>query len=140
MRTEELKRLLYEDLGEFYSETDDVIHGVFWDVWKKQQRLVVRGVIQGGVLTTLVKYHNTPLNEREDEKKYRIESLNVLYKSDNNLYLIRNYSNDTFLYTANFHDTTKFQAFFTQQQIDTFPAEIKAAIKCGFLRKVEVNE
>ena len=32
-----------------------------------------------------------------------------------------------------------FQRIFTQSEVDNFPAEIKGAIECGFLRKVEVE-
>ena len=50
MKTSELKRVLWEDCVESWSETDDVIYGVFWTVWKKEQRLVVHGIVPLGVL------------------------------------------------------------------------------------------
>ena len=36
-------------------------------------------------------------------------------------------------------NTEIYQKIFTQSEIDNFPAEIKGAIACGFLRKVRVE-
>ena len=83
------------------------------------------------VMKALIEYSLTPISEREDEKKYYIEfntdNLDVatcyLYKMENG--------------KLRLHDVIKH--FFTQSEIDDFPAEIKGAIECGFLRKVEVE-
>ena len=97
-------------------------------VWKKEQRLVVRGPIPVGVLTALGKYYTTPLNEREEEKAYYIKISDDVLKfvKTNEIYV-------GFNYIALATSTV------TQKQIDNFPAEIKEAIECGFLIKVEVE-
>ena len=133
MKTSELKRILREDCAEVFSESEHSIYGVFWTVWKKEQRLVVRGFVPLGIITTLGKYHNTPISEREDEKKYYI------HQPINNQYLNYDIKNKFYFMfePTNTHD---FKTIFTQQEIDNFPAEIKGAIECGFLRKAEVND
>ena len=132
MKTSELKRVLWEDYVETWGENDEVLHGTFWTVWKKEQRLIVNGVVPLGVLKVLVEYQHTPPSEREDEKKYYIHQpvsnkfLNFV--TLNKMYIISDSKN-----------VEGFQIQFTQSEIDNFPAEIKGAIECGFLRKVEVE-
>ena len=139
MKTSELKRILSEDCVVKWWEIDDAIYGLFWTVWEKEQRLEVCGFIPLDVLNVLGKYHNTPLNEREDEKKYRIELAEicegVLSREGMSTKI---YSMSSMIKST---ESTKiiFKEIFTQQEIDNFPAEIKGAIECGFLRKVEVE-
>ena len=66
--------------------------------------------------------------EREDEKAYCIKISDDVLKfvNTNGIYV-------GFNYIALATSTV------TQTQIDNFPAEIKGAIECGFLRKVEVE-
>ena len=84
------------------------------------------------IMVALIEYSLTPLNEREDEKKYYI------HQPINNQYLNYDIKNKFYFMfePTNTHD---FKTIFTQQEIDNFPAEIKGAIECGFLRKVEVE-
>ena len=44
MKTSELKRILSE-YCENFNETENVIYDVDWRLWKKDQRLLVRGII-----------------------------------------------------------------------------------------------
>jgi len=64
MSTEELKRLLSEDLAEIYSENDEIIYGFFWTVWKDRQKLVVNGYVSLPILNVLGKYTNTNVEDR----------------------------------------------------------------------------
>ena len=149
MKTNELRKIVEEN-GYTFQKTDQFIFISYYGLEKmkldlqdhsitvdKNTILVTQSIKK--IMVALIEYSLTPLIEREDEKKYRIESLNIVYKSNDNLYLIREYTNGVFLLTVNYHDATKFQALFTQKEIDNFPAEIKGAIECGFLRKVEVE-
>ena len=137
MKTSELKRILWEDCVESWSETGDVIYGVFWTVWKKERKLSVDGVIPLGVLKVLGGYNNTPLNEREDEKKYRIVFDKTI--STMNDCLTLRVTKNTYYFSIFDNNDELFQRIFTQSEIDNLPAEIKGAIECGFLRKVEVE-
>ena len=81
------------------------------------------------VMKALIEYSETPIEERKDEKKYyfkcflRARFTLKLLKTDENFFL-----NETV------------HSYFTQSEIDNFPPEIKDAIGCGFLKKVEVEE
>ena len=137
MKTSELRRILSEDCVEGFSESEHSFYSVYWTVWKKKQRLVVRGFVPLGIITTLGKYHNTPISEREDEKKYRIVVGSSGFKDIEYLTLIVNRKK---YYFSVFNGNEElYQRIFTQQEIYNFPAEIKGAIECGFLRKVEVE-
>ena len=135
MKTSELKRILREDCVEVFTESENFIYGVDWTAWKKEQRLGVRGVIPLDVLTVLGKYQNTPISEREDEKMYEIQNT-CSYRYDwgeerLSLYLVK--ESELYVYRNGKRQ------YFTQSEIDNFPKEIKGAIECGFLRKVEVE-
>ena len=89
------------------------------------------------IMVALIEYSLTPLNEREDEKKYRIMIDNNFFTGIEFLTLRLN--NNTYYFSAFDNNGEKYQKIFTQSEIDNFPAEIKGAIECGFLRKVEVE-
>lgn len=91
------------------------------------------------IMVALIEYSLTPLNEREDEKKYYIELGNKLDRETTDKYLIIDVSDGIFFFYNNIEESLNFQSLFTQSEIDNFPAEIKGAIECGFLRKVEVE-
>lgn len=82
------------------------------------------------VMKALIEYSETPIEEREDEKKYEIvfEEQVLTKKDDGNFYFLWDYA------------STVYQRTFTQSEIDNFPRVIKGAIECGFLKKVEVEE
>lgn len=81
------------------------------------------------ITKALLDYIQTPLNEREDEKKYLVKT-SIPTMSDFVIYL-NSEENEFILFPIS--------QKFTQQEIDNFPKEIKGAIECGFLRKVEVE-
>lgn len=86
-------------------------------------------------LVALIEYSLTPLNEREDEKKYRIRIDNAI----SNIYLSLKVNKNTYFLSVFKDNSKEYQKIFTKQEIDNFPSEIKGAIECGFLRKVEVE-
>ena len=99
------------------------------------------------VFDLMVEYARTPLDEREEEKKYYVEFGDKLDKLSKNRYLNLNITNNVFFFHFNWLDLEdfdsghlKFKGKFTQSEIDNFPPEIKGAIECGFLKKVEVYE
>ena len=81
------------------------------------------------LIKVVIEYTNTPISEREDEKKYIIKT-SIGTISHFNVYL--NTEQNKFILLP-------IEEKFTQQEIDNLPAEIKGAIECGFLRKVEVD-
>jgi len=140
MKTSELKKWLIKS-GFAFEEygTSIIINGLL--IYKDYQGLKIFDVSwQKGIglelLNKAIEYTNTPLNEREDEKKYRIELAeirkDVLTKDEmrSTIYTMSLSSNEI---------TIIFNKIFTQKEIDNFPKEIKGAIECGFLRKVEVD-
>ena len=137
MKTSELKRVLWEDYVETWGENDEVLHGTFWTVWKKEQRLIVNGVVPLGVLKVLGEYQNTPPLKREDEKRYRIIVHSAIFKHTDYLALI--VDEKTYYFSMFETDSEEHQKTFTQWEIDNFPAEIKGAIASGFLKKEEVE-
>jgi hypothetical protein len=98
------------------------------------------------LIRKVLDYIETPLNEREDEKKYTIETCNDVLKSNKYLTLRVDKTtnqpilpNKFYFSLFNFDEDYHYQRIFTQSEIDNFPSEIKGAIECGFLRKVEVE-
>lgn len=89
------------------------------------------------LIKVVIEYTNTPISEREDEKKYRIRIDSTLFKEVVYLTLILS-KNIYYLSIFNDNDEAN-QRIFTQSEIDNLPQEIKGAIECGFLRKVEVE-
>ena len=91
------------------------------------------------ITKALLDYIQTPISEREDEKKYKIE-LNEICEG-----VLSKEEMRTMVYSmssriqSTLHQKLIFKEVFTQQEIDNFPKEIKGAIECGFLRKVEVE-
>ena len=142
MKTSELKKWL-EDNDWLFIETSSYIEILdLIKVYTTTQTVTFENFSYGSersfsLLNIIVEYCSTPLNEREDEKKYRIRINNTLSKEDDYLTLILNQNKYYFsIFNAN---SEVYQRIFTQSEIDNFPAEIKRAIECGFLRKVEVE-
>ena len=134
MKTKELIRLL-SDYAEPFGQTEDTIIGMHWTVYKNLQKLRIFGPTPRVVANWLGKYTATPIEEREklkkeEEKKYEIIfEEQVLQRNDDGSYYFK------WKFTRTIHQTT-----FTQSEIENFPPEIKGAIECGFLKKVEVEE
>ena len=142
MKTSELKRIVVEN-GYDFEKTNKFIYisGILLEVVKldlQDQSITLRSGFKldtqstKKIMVALIEYSLTLLNEREDEKKYYIHQpvsnkfLNFV--TLNKMYIISDSKN-----------VEGFQIQFTQHEIDNFPAEIKGAIECGFLRKVEVD-
>ena len=142
MKTSELKRIVEEN-GYDFEKTNKFIYisGILLEVVKldlQDQSITLRSGFKldtqstKKIMVALIEYSLTLLNEREDEKKYYIHQpvsnkfLNFV--TLNKMYIISDSKN-----------VEGFQIQFTQQEIDNFPAELKGAIECGFLRKVEVE-
>ena len=140
MKTSELKRVLSEDLVENFSENEDVIFGVYWAVKKREQRLLVFGVIPLNVLKSLGDYVNTPIEEREEEKKYYFEVYDGIDNKILNKFLKLDESDGLFYFHAEHEHIGSLKGEFTQKEIDNFPPEIKGAIECGFFKKVDVED
>ena len=134
MKTSELKKWLIKNDFIFDEyETSIIINGLL-KIYKETQTLkIYEESWQEGLglelLNKAIEYTNTPLNEREDEKKYLVKT-SIPTMSDFVIYL-NSEENEFILFPIS--------QKFTQQEIDNFPAEIKGAIECGFLRKAEVE-
>lgn len=143
MKTSELKRILSEDLVETFSENEDVIFGVYWTVKKREQRLRVFGVIPLNVLKALGEYVNTPIEEREEreeEKKYYFKFYDGIDNTISDRFLKLDESDKVFYFSDSYRNKFYIKGLFTEKEIENFPPEIKGAIECGFLKKVEVSE
>ena len=147
MKTSELKRIVEENEFDF-KKTKKFIYISFSYLEAMKLDLQDHSITLGdGVklvtdtikncMVALIEYSLTPLNEREEEKKYRIIVDNTISQLNDCLTL--RVTKNTYYFSL-FNDNEElFQRIFTQQEIDNFPAEIKGAILCGFLRKVEVE-
>ena len=142
MKTSELKKIVEENLYKF-QKTEDFIYISYFGRERmtldlRDQSITLDMFFRLGtpktkkIMVALIEYSLTPLNEREDEKKYYI------HQPINNQYLNYDIKNKFYFMfePTNTHD---FKTIFTQSEIDDFPKEIKGAIECGFLRKVEVE-
>jgi C4-type Zn-finger protein len=144
MKTSELKKWLEEKKWE-YKETEGVI--VIIDVvkvYKYKMGFTIEehchfvSSLSLGLLEKVIEYAKTPISEREDEKKYRIQACEDVAKAYR--YLTLTLPDKNFFFSSAIYREKEYQTRFTQQEIDNFSLEIKGAIECGFLRKVEVNE
>lgn len=148
MKTSELKQIV-EEHGYTFQKTDQFIFISFYGLGKMQLDLQDHSITvdKNTILVTqsikkimvaLIEYSLTPLNEREDEKKYRIV-FDKTISTMNDCLTLRVTENTYYFSTFDYNDEF-FQRIFTESEIDNFPAEIKGAIECGFLRKVEVEQ
>ena len=134
MKTSELKKWL-EDNDWLFIETSSYIEILdLIKVYTTTHTVTFENFSYGSersfsLLNIIVEYCSTPLNEREDEKKYLVKT-SIPTMSDFVIYL-NSEENEFILFPIS--------QKFTQQEIDNFPAEIKGAIECGFLRKAEVK-
>ena len=137
MKTSELRKWL-ENNDISYTETENEIELEYIIVGKKTQTMQISGVRFSDQndtsfkLLRCIEYLNTPLNEREDEKKYNLKYNDTCFNFMDS-WLVQG-SDGKFWFSV------FMEGKFTQQEIDNFPAEIKGAIDCGFLKKVEVKE
>ena len=139
MKTNELRKWLDEENWSYQEDLNCIKIGTLKNisVMKNSYGIEIKSTnimteMSLGLFKKFIEYYETPLNEREEEKKYYI------HQPINNQYLNYDIKNKFYFMfePTNTHD---FKTIFTQQEIDNFPAEIKGAIECGFLRKVEVE-
>ena len=149
MKTSELKQIVEENLYEF-KKTEDFIDIRFFNLETmtldlQEQSITLGSSVKLGtqsikrIMVALIEYSLTPLNEREDEKKYQLK-VNEFNKRIIGVDYVEQIKT-TLKHTPEGNQKYIFdnKDTFTQQEIDNFPAEIKGAIECGFLRKVEVE-
>jgi len=140
MKTSELKRILSEDLVENFDENNDVIYGMYWTVTKREERLIVFGVVPMNVLNALGEYVNTPINDREEEKKYCFKFYDGIDNTISDRFLKLDESDKVFYFSDSYRNVGYIKGLFTEKEIENFPSEIKGAIECGFLLKEKVDE
>ena len=139
MKTSELRKWLDENCIKYHEDEKYFESINFWSVQKDKKWLVFSNEISNELAEKIVEYYNTPLSEREDEKKYRIELAEIcenVWTKDEMRATIYTLSS---MVTSSSETKVILNNIFTQQEIDNFPKEIKGAIECGFLRKVEVE-
>ena len=155
MKTKELKKIVEENgydfekkMNRIYITKDSelVIQLTDEDIIMLNHNYVLQTKQIKTVMKALIEYSETPIEEREEEKKYYVEFGDKLDKLSKNRYLNLNITNNVFFFHFNWLDLEdfdsghlKFKGKFTQSEIDNFPPEIKGAIECGFLKKVEVE-
>ena len=137
MKTSEFRKWLEENNVEF---TENMYQfqcdNDGWSVGKDLYGFAVRenpNNIPTLLLQKIIEYYLTPLEEREDEKEYKIIISNKLL--DVVPILLTKQSNGKVYFSVHAMKTNSF----TQSEIDNLPKEIKGAIECGFLKKVEVE-
>lgn len=79
-------------------------------------------------LEKIIEYAQTPLEEREEEKKYRLKSKLIEFESERDLYLINSSLLKKYCLSTNSRQS------FTQKEIDDMPFDT------NFFIKVEVND
>ena len=145
MKTSEFRQAI-RNLGFNFDETDEyiLVHGIM-RVLKKTQRTNVFGHGMYGFrnikLSKLaIEYTETPIEEREEEKKYCFELYDGFDKTILNKFLKLDLSDGLFYFNDDHKNMGRFKGEFTQSEIDNFPPEIKGAIECWFFKKVEIGE
>ena len=138
MKTSELRKWLKEN-NMFFRENELTI-GILDSVTvdkKYPNKIRVSTNMFGtngiNMLKKMIEYAETPIEKREDEKKYYIKLYDGMDENEDDRYL-----------TVDVHDGVfflyKYKRIFTENEINSFPKEIKGAIECGFLKKVEVDQ
>lgn len=141
-----------EELGFRAEESDsgiDVINGVFQHLChvSKTFRFVLdtdwTEFEEAGEATRedlyklAVEYANTPIEEREEEKKYRIELINDVVKCNSRgSYLNLVVDTGQHMMSAS-KETSELKTQFTQKEIDNFPDEVKEILP--LCKQVEVT-
>ena len=142
MKTSELKKHI-QDLKLECQETDDsILIDPIMKIFKNFDGFItLHDVYNIPILYKLIKlaieYSETPISEREEEKKYNL----VLFDSIKAEWKTFNYRVNEKDYV--FHGKTNTISYiteFTDKQISEMPIEIQKAIECGFLKKVEVKQ
>ena len=145
MKTSELKKWLIKSGFAFEEYGTSIIINGLLKIYKDYQALEIfdeswKEGIGLELLNKAIEYTNTPISEREDEKKkYRIELAkireDVLTKDEmrSTVYVLSS------MFKSSGETKIMFDNIFTESEINNLPSQIKGAIECGFLRKVEVE-
>jgi hypothetical protein len=139
MKTSELNKWLIKSGFAFEEYEKSIVINGLLEIYKEKQALEIFDMswkegIGLELLNKAIEYTNTPISEREDEKKYCVE---IILKGRVKFVNKDKQTGEFFISTI--EQDSQFQTIFTQQEIENFPKEIKGAIECGFLRKVEVE-
>lgn len=149
MKTSELKKIVEENRYEFQKK-ENRIHISYFGIERmildlRDESITVDNDVKLGtprikkIMVALIEYSLTPISEREDEKKYllKVNEFNKRIIGLDYIGQIKTTIKSTLEGNQKFIFDNK--DIFTQQEIDNFPQEIRGAIECGFLRKVEVE-
>lgn len=99
-------------------EVDNIYYG-----WR-----VIDNETQGELYDLLDRYARTPIEKREEEKKYRLR-LDVNNKIENNWQILGKNRNDGAYHIGLGHGSDKWQTTFTQAEIDEMGDLIKGFVK-----------
>jgi hypothetical protein len=92
------------------------------------------------LLKKMIEYTETPIEEREEEKKYYLRSIINYSKNFDKHYIKFDCSKKEYYFFETNHDSGyAIESKFTDKQISEMPIEIQKAIECGFLKKVLVE-
>ena len=140
MKTSELRKLLKES-GEAFKENEICFESEhsYWYVFKEEKSMALHGGTTETAAELLTAYYFTPIEEREEEKKYYIEMFEGMERHKSAMYLALDNSDGLFFFANNYENVAWFYGTFRQTEIDRFPIEIQKAIECGFLKKVEAK-
>lgn len=92
------------------------------------------------VMKALIAYSERPLEEREEEKKYYFKFYDGIDNTISDRFLKLDEYDKVFYFSNSYRSKSYMKGMFTENEIENFPSEIKGAIECGFLKKVEVEE
>ena len=141
MKTSELVRVVEENGFDFIKGTENIYVCTISD-WlisinkenciSINEKRALNTQKSRNVMKAIIEYVETPIEKREEVKKYYFELCDGIDKNEDDRYL-----------TVDVHDGVfflyKYKRIFTENEINSFPKEIKGAIECGFLKKVEVE-
>ena len=145
MKTSELRQAI-RNLGFDFKETDEyILIGGIFRVFKKIKRINfledgVYGYQRMQLLKLAIEYTETPIEEREEEKKYYFQLYEGFERPICKRFLKLDVSSGLFYFCDGHENRGRFKGELTQKEIDDFPPEIKGAIECGFFKKVEIGE
>ena len=135
MKTSELKKWLDQN-GHDYSDENDYIevHDLLRIAKFKSEIYMIDSSIDNDYFEKLLikslEYNATPISEREEEKKYYVESM-IKGSGGSTLRLLKT-CDGYFL-----HEMT--YSYFVENDFFYLPKQFQVAIECGFLKKVEVE-
>ena len=144
MLIKEMRKWL-KDKQVLQNETADTFETSTFTIPKRGGYITIKnhtyhGDFTSDFLAKVVGFISTPASEREGERYYRLilwEGANV---QDHTVYLKYDRRNRKYYFSKNIAENYQFQINFTSSEIGMFPPEIRGAVVCQLLRKVEVFE